>query len=196
MAISHVWSDGLGNPHQNSLPLCQLEHLYDLLGDRLWDEWYDMAENPDDFGYDDEGTNKAIDALNAGFKRIVPGLKKIIEPVRNFRGRPLSIWIDTLCVPLEPRYRKIAIARMQDVYAKAVFTAVLDSELRTIRYRTCQPEEILLRIGLSGWFRRAWTFQEGVLANTRIRVLFAEGIFKLPLGPMDDTRTVESKLIP
>lgn len=30
-AISHVWSDGLGNPESNSLPLCQLSRLYRLL---------------------------------------------------------------------------------------------------------------------------------------------------------------------
>ncbi|PVH97881.1 hypothetical protein DM02DRAFT_683758 [Periconia macrospinosa] len=30
-AISHVWSDGLGNPHSNALPLCQLQKLHNLL---------------------------------------------------------------------------------------------------------------------------------------------------------------------
>ncbi|KAI4113052.1 MAG: hypothetical protein LQ345_005895 [Seirophora villosa] len=30
VAISHVWSDGLGNPHANALPQCQLQHLLDL----------------------------------------------------------------------------------------------------------------------------------------------------------------------
>ncbi|KAL2039834.1 hypothetical protein N7G274_007235 [Stereocaulon virgatum] len=27
VAISHVWSDGMGNPHKNSLPLCQVQAL-------------------------------------------------------------------------------------------------------------------------------------------------------------------------
>lgn len=27
VAVSHVWSDGKGNPHRNYLPLCQLLHL-------------------------------------------------------------------------------------------------------------------------------------------------------------------------
>lgn len=27
-AVSHVWSDGLGNPYANSLPMCQLKHLW------------------------------------------------------------------------------------------------------------------------------------------------------------------------
>jgi hypothetical protein len=27
VAISHVWADGLGNPHQNALPSCQIRQL-------------------------------------------------------------------------------------------------------------------------------------------------------------------------
>jgi hypothetical protein len=30
IAISHAWSDGRGNQQDNSLPRCQLSHLYDL----------------------------------------------------------------------------------------------------------------------------------------------------------------------
>lgn len=31
IALSHVWADGLGNKKENSLPQCQLHHIYDLL---------------------------------------------------------------------------------------------------------------------------------------------------------------------
>ncbi|KIW68464.1 hypothetical protein PV04_04406 [Phialophora macrospora] len=31
VAISHVWADGMGNPHSNSLPRCQLERLQRLV---------------------------------------------------------------------------------------------------------------------------------------------------------------------
>ena len=31
VAISHVWSDGLGNPKQNSLPMCQYQRLQKLI---------------------------------------------------------------------------------------------------------------------------------------------------------------------
>lgn len=31
VAISHVWSDGMGNPRQNALPLCQLQKLQKLV---------------------------------------------------------------------------------------------------------------------------------------------------------------------
>ena len=32
VAISHVWSDGMGNPHRNSLPLCQIQALDYFVG--------------------------------------------------------------------------------------------------------------------------------------------------------------------
>ena len=48
IAISHVWSDGLGNPNENSLPLCQPEFLYDLLVDTHWDEVYMAMETMGD----------------------------------------------------------------------------------------------------------------------------------------------------
>jgi Heterokaryon incompatibility protein (HET) len=183
IAISHVWSDGLGNPNQNSLPLCQLEFLYDLLVDTIWDEFYMAVETMDDkFDHDDEMEKKVSEGMGRMFKAMMPVTKGLVTPIRNLRGKPLSIWIDTLCVPLEKQYRKVAIAGMKNIYAKANYTLVLDSELASLRYRACSPEELLVRVGLSGWMRRAWTFQEGVLANIRMRMLFADGIFELPLG--------------
>ena len=35
VCISHVWSDGLGNPHANSIPRCQYERLSAMI-DRLY----------------------------------------------------------------------------------------------------------------------------------------------------------------
>ncbi|KAI4241580.1 MAG: hypothetical protein L6R42_011228, partial [Xanthoria sp. 1 TBL-2021] len=31
VAISHIWADGLGNPFSNALPVCQLQHLYQIV---------------------------------------------------------------------------------------------------------------------------------------------------------------------
>ena len=43
IAISHVWSDGLGNPRENALPLCQVKILHRMvnslhaaLGENTW----------------------------------------------------------------------------------------------------------------------------------------------------------------
>jgi hypothetical protein len=38
VAISHVWSDGLGNPKSNSLPKCQLRELRDNVASCLWEQ--------------------------------------------------------------------------------------------------------------------------------------------------------------
>jgi hypothetical protein len=38
VAISHVWSDGLGNPSSNSLPKCQLRYLRARVTDGLWEQ--------------------------------------------------------------------------------------------------------------------------------------------------------------
>ncbi|KAL0578607.1 hypothetical protein V5O48_003398 [Marasmius crinis-equi] len=35
IALSHVWSDGLGNPHENALPLCQLRRITALIQNLL-----------------------------------------------------------------------------------------------------------------------------------------------------------------
>ncbi len=182
--IRRSWSDGLGNPHSNSLPLCQLEFLYDLLVDTTWNEIYESLDtmgDEDKIEYNNETGKKAIEGVSWVFKTLSPGIKRLVTPVREARNKPLSIWIDTLCVPLERRYRKLAIASMQDVYAKAIFTVVLDSELQWIESRRCSREELLVYIGLSGWTRRAWTFQEGVLANQKLRFVFADATSPLPI---------------
>lgn len=182
--IRRSWSDGLGNPHCNSLPLCQLEFLYDLLVDTTWNEVYESLNtmgDEDKIEYNNETEKKVIEGVSWGFKTLEPGVKRLVTPVREARSRSLSIWFDTLCVPLEKRYRKLAIASMQEVYAKAIFTVVLDSELQCIESRRCSPEELLIYIGLFGWTRRAWTFQEGVLANQKLRFVFADATSPLPI---------------
>jgi hypothetical protein len=82
IAISHVWSDGRGNPTQNSLPLCQLI-------------WLQQAVN--DLCYEQE--------------------------------KPVPFWIDTLCVPLTTKSRKIALSNMRSIYEKAHGVLVLDNAL-------------------------------------------------------------------
>lgn len=47
VAISHVWSDGLGNPQSNALPLCQLNHIETLVN-----ALYDPDDGPVNFWMD------------------------------------------------------------------------------------------------------------------------------------------------
>ncbi|KAH8878604.1 HET domain-containing protein [Thozetella sp. PMI_491] len=192
-AISHVWSDGLGNPKANSLPLCQIEFLYDRLSDMIMEETYSALETSgQDIEYDSEGSKKAIEFTGQMLRALAPGLRRIVTPIREYRKKPFAFWMDTLCVPLEQPYRSLAISRMKDVYAKATMTVVLDSELQAFEFRGSSNEELALRMGQSGWMRRAWTFQEGALSTQWLRFLFKDGPTKLPLwkkepfsGPSD-----------
>lgn len=131
-AISHVWSDGLGNARENAIATCQLLHIKTLLD--------------------------------------------------NFTDTNL-IWMDTLCVPLDPRYRKAAIMLMTQTYEDASQVLVLDGELRRVNHLDKPIYEAFARIFISGWMRRVWTLQEGVLA----RHLFAE----FQDGVMDVTKSVQ-----
>src|SRR5271170_2727583 len=133
IAISHVWSDGLGNPmvdgsKYNGLTECQISRLY-------------------------------------GFcQKLLP-------------DSPVLLWMDTLCIPAEDQYRsqrKKAIRTMRSIYMKAAKVLVLDAEL----LETCVHAsnlELLLRILSSGWMRRVWTLQEGVL-NESTYIQFKDGI--------------------
>jgi hypothetical protein len=119
VAISHVWSHGMGNPHQNSLWKCQLLRV-----------------------------QQAVDAISLAQKS----------------SEHTLFWLDTLCVPLEPIFRNLAIVRMSATYLHAHQVLVLDSWL-------CQqPDQLLtrnllLKIAHSDWSTRLWTFQESILAR-------------------------------
>lgn len=119
VAISHVWSDGLGNPEETALFSCQLDRLQTWVNN--------LSESPP--------------------------------------GSSIPFWLDTLCVPLSPPdVRRQAIECMAYVYREASHVLVLDAELVQIPH-TVGFLEALFRIALSGWNRRLWTLQEGVLAK-------------------------------
>lgn len=47
IAISHVWADGLGNKEGNALPMCQVQHLHDLIQKLKGAELYDGRQSAD-----------------------------------------------------------------------------------------------------------------------------------------------------
>ncbi|KAJ0422945.1 hypothetical protein BJY00DRAFT_62434 [Aspergillus carlsbadensis] len=120
VAISHVWSDGLGNAKANTLPRCQLEKIQQL-----------------------------VNALYHG---------------TSGHGDEIPFWMDTLCVPLEPAYRKKAIRAMSEVYMRAAKVLVLDASLQMVDVRA-PIHECMMRVVTAPWATRLWTFQEGVLAE-------------------------------
>jgi hypothetical protein len=144
VAISHVWSQGLGNPKENKLPVCQLMHIYEMVRD-CWSPLTIFS-----------------DAKNESFMRAAP--------IREKKWAAF-FWIDTLCVPLARTWRRQAIQNMRWVYHNAMAVLVKDNRLAgsgpaeglSCRLRSC--EEIAGWILASPWWRRLWTFQEAVLAR-------------------------------
>jgi Heterokaryon incompatibility protein (HET) len=125
IAISHVWSDKMGNVKSNSIRGCMFKHLEGLI------------------------------ATIGHQERLTRG------------GKLIPFWIDTLCVPVEPKlhkYRKQAIRLMRHTYQSAARVLVLDGVLQWIPVPLSE-QELLLRIVTGKWYRRLWTFQECALAN-------------------------------
>ncbi|KAF6230812.1 hypothetical protein HO173_010928 [Letharia columbiana] len=117
VAISHVWSDGLGNDGTNSLPHCQLAHLA-----RMLDLFAEAGKQP-------------------------------------------FFWLDTLCCPVDPEGKKLALLQMRRIYAEANKTLILDSSLYSYNSQDLGAAELHPRYLTSGWMRRLWTLQESPLAS-------------------------------
>ena len=112
VAISHVWSHGLGNPSKNTLPSCQIRRLFSLI------------------------------------KQIGPS--------------DVMLWIDTLSVPIQLKYKELAMTKLRDVYRNADKVLVLDRNLQQVGSHWLEQR---LQLMCSEWMRRLWTLQEGRLAS-------------------------------
>lgn len=151
IAISHIWSDGLGNPLQNTLPQCQLFRIKSILDDLL-------------------SQFKLWSLVNMGAFRTLG---------KKFYGPSLLFWIDTLCIPVQEEHQEIralAIMSMKEIYEDAFRVLVLDSEMQASLQGT--RAEPFMRILLSPWMRRLWTLQEAVYAQ-QLCVKFADSIFDI-----------------
>jgi hypothetical protein len=165
-AISHVWSDGLGNPHANTLPTCQLRRIASILS-----------------------------IIQEQKLRNTPGLERWFSGktlnIRKATNRRVAFWMDTLCIPCEAlvnpdgsstRLADIkhrAIMHITPIYQGAEQVLVLDSELEqlsldsaniddtmlTSKQIMVREEELTARILGCKWLQRAWTLEEGALAR-------------------------------
>ena len=161
VAFSHVWSDGMGNLHRNSLPKCQILRLKALIDELSWTK------------------GRTWDTLNKAH---------IGKLWRRIRGRTIPFWLDTFCVPVGDEhkpYRKLAISLMYKTYVSAQDVLVLDSEIQNTPIPS-DKTEIFLRVSISGWMRRLWTLQESVLGR-RLQVKFRNGIVDLVTEYNSDT---------
>ncbi|KAK5174533.1 uncharacterized protein LTR77_001613 [Saxophila tyrrhenica] len=134
-AISHVWADGVGNPHANTLPICQIERLHHLLA----------------------SLQEQVDPHWSSVKNFLK---------RSSKKEPLYFWMDTLAIPLRKDLRKKAIKLMYQVYKNATNVLVLDRTMLHFSTIDRSLEELCFRVSVSAWMRRAWTLQEGALANS------------------------------
>lgn len=135
VAISHVWSGGLGNPHANSIATCQLRRLFEICGRTL---------------HDSQPFQSLTDSLCRESQRKVHfWLDTICIPVGNESQAA----------------RKISIARMSRIYSEATKVLVLDYDLQKMTSKHMDPEEILSRIACSSWMYRCWTLQEASLSR-------------------------------
>ncbi|KAK5736311.1 hypothetical protein LTR17_007475 [Elasticomyces elasticus] len=141
IAISHVWSHGLGNPTKNALPACQLLRLLSLMSH--------------------------LDSDQSGRVQEFYGRCKYTSP---------PFWIDTLSIPVQEQFcqsRKLAIASLPSLFSSCKFVLVLDTELENAT-ACATRSELCLRILLSGWMKRLWTLQEGVLGRHALWFQFRE----------------------
>ncbi|VUC19908.1 unnamed protein product [Clonostachys rosea] len=159
IAISHVWSDGLGNPNKNAIPQCQLQrlsHHIRNMGNRYGQYtyfWLDTICIPPD---------------------------SICQCTCPLKPK------DTPCSPpcqgqQMAEAQRISLELMRKTYENAAAVLVLDSWLYET---TCEDKSLLenlLKIFASTWTRRLWTLQEGALAKS-LQVQFLDTAFDVDLA--------------
>ena len=159
VALSHVWSGGLGNVNMNSMFSCQIRKLYDLLLGlrKVGDDDYDR---------------------NLGIRKF----SDLSRELRKTFGMPLPeppilLWIDTLCVPVGEEHqqtRQNAIAQMAQIYVEAQCVLVVDPELQKMNHTGLPDQQIFASVLCSSWNSRSWTFQEACMARV-FYVQFLDG---------------------
>ena len=108
-------------------------------------------------------------------------LRRLVARVHTLRAPELrraprvSLWIDTFCIPVEPKgdsldpkrtkLKNYAITMMTPVYARAQAVLVLDSGLELLNHDALTLTELTAQLRTCYWAGRAWTLQEGSLAR-------------------------------
>jgi hypothetical protein len=99
-AISHVWSDGLGNTDGNTLPACQIQFLYERARVLVTDKEYVPRYTGGPFG-----------GIHTGAARLAHFASN-----QTRKDESVLLWIDTLCIPHQRDVRSLAIQRIKEVY--------------------------------------------------------------------------------
>ena len=158
VAMSHVWKDGLGNPFDNSLPLCQIQHIQKSV--------CEMYKDSDEPHKDEEIL--ASESIK-----------------RQFPKGYIPIWMDTFCIPVQDEHkaiRKIAIATTRQVYEEAHKTLAIDAELKQLSLKSLSWKRppvdrvsFVFHFWMGAWNSRLWTLQEGRLSKD-VNFILSDGI--------------------
>ncbi|KAJ5893478.1 hypothetical protein N7495_005169 [Penicillium taxi] len=153
VAVSHVWSDGLGNTDDNSIWKCQLDMIVESI-----------SNLPNHRG--ETMSHLAFNRRETLLPWSIPGIYSRNEPYDLF-------WLDILCIPTksaldrsncvdDPKtFRTATISQISAVFAGAMQVMILDREMQRLRRDTSQMPEILALFQGSNWASRAWTYKEG-----------------------------------
>ncbi|KAI0751778.1 hypothetical protein C8Q80DRAFT_1268965 [Daedaleopsis nitida] len=139
-------------------PSCRCDHIMPPFDDvvRLLSEWVVPAVVYDGTRLHvrpaDDNTYVAMSHIAALVRQIMPDSDG-------------AFWMDSLCVPDMKDSRQRAIKLMANTYRDAAKVLVVDACIRSQCSLAKSWEENLLRIATSGWVRRVWTLQEGMLAR-------------------------------
>ena len=149
-AVSHVWSDGLGNSEQNELNACQLAYINSCLQN---------LQNQE---------KKPLSFLRGRFRR-----ERSISPVAFW----LDTYYVPVARQYQ-EYGWQAIELIAETYCNAQRVLVLDSEMQLASVKG-ERAELIMRLYCSAWMRRLWTLQEGVLAAKNLHVQLSDGAVNL-----------------
>lgn len=133
-------------------------------------------------------------------RRLAKLISKIPEHRTSYEMGPASepflhktkffLWCDSLCCPLDPGGKALALSSMRDVYLNAAFVLVLDKAVESYRFSEIGILESGWRLLTSRYMRRLWTYQEAGLAP-KLLIQFADApvdilrIFK-PIAKLSD----------
>jgi hypothetical protein len=160
-AISHVWSQGMGNETSNRLQECQLEIIYKAL-----------AAVEDDINY--------VPEQDGAFKMKLleevldeDDLSDLMSQKAQKDDYVLSppFWMDTLAIPVKqrdspPNFKELktrAIRQIYHVFSMAARVIVIDKEL--CEEIPLKPFPIIISLLTSAWMQRLWTLQEAFLSR-------------------------------
>jgi hypothetical protein len=173
-AILYMWSGGLGNLWQNTLPSCQLESIYNSIRLCRQQPYYDFFEL---FGISNPIFLSAKYPGECFYSWFLNRFSELLQGGTFERSSSQYVWIDTLCIPTGRDVQNLkdlkekAIDKMVYIYAAAQYVLVLDQTLEKVLFSDTTDTTIAVQFATCPWIGRCWTFQEAALAHEFLFVL-------------------------